>query len=59
MNFFLPQIVKGFGLSNTAVGFVTALPSIAAVCGILLFGYISDKTGNRRGCVVLSRIDVA
>ncbi|QJP15631.1 MFS transporter [Starkeya sp. ORNL1] len=59
VNFFLPQIVKGFGLSNTAVGFVTALPSIAAVCGILLFGYISDKTGNRRGCVAVAITAVA
>lgn len=49
VSFFLPQIVKGFGLSNTAVGFVTALPYAAALLGIPAFGYIADATQSRRG----------
>lgn len=59
VNFFLPQIVKGFGLSNTEVGFVTALPSVAAVFGILLFGHVSDRTGNRRGWAAFAIVAVA
>jgi MFS family permease len=51
MGFFLPQIVKGFGLSDVATGFVSALPYVAGVGGILAVGYISDATGSRRGCV--------
>ena len=50
LSFFLPQIIKGFGLSNTAVGFVTALPYVAAVFGILASGHLSDATSSRRGC---------
>jgi MFS transporter, ACS family, tartrate transporter len=49
-SFFLPQIVKGFGLSNTLVGFVSALPYIAALFGIMASAFISDATQNRRGC---------
>jgi ACS family tartrate transporter-like MFS transporter len=50
LSFFLPQIVKGFGLSNTLVGVVSALPYVAALFGIMTFGFISDATQNRRGC---------
>jgi MFS family permease len=50
LSFFLPQIVKGFGLSNTMVGVVSALPYVAALFGILGNGWISDVTRNRRGC---------
>jgi MFS family permease len=50
LSFFLPQIVKGFGLSNGMVGIVSALPFVAALFGILGNGFLSDATGNRRGC---------
>lgn len=50
LSFFLPQIVKGFGLSNLMVGVVSALPFVAALFGITAFGFISDATQNRRGC---------
>ena len=50
LSFFLPQIVKGFGLSNAMVGVVSALPFVAALFGITTVGFISDATQNRRGC---------
>jgi len=50
LSFFLPQIVKGFGLSNAMVGVVSALPFVAALFGITIVGFISDATQNRRGC---------
>jgi MFS family permease len=50
LSFFLPQIVKSFGLSNSMVGWVSALPFVAALFGILGNGFLSDATGNRRGC---------
>jgi cyanate permease len=63
LSFFLPQIVKGFGLSNTMVGVVSALPFVAALFGITTVGFISDATQNRRGCaagaIVLCAICVA
>jgi MFS family permease len=44
---FLPQIVKRFGLSNVQTGFVTALPFVGAMIGILLWAHYSDRTGAR------------
>ncbi len=56
VSFFLPQIIKGFGLSNTMVGVVTALPYGAALLGIPTFGYLSDVTQSRRGCAAAAII---
>lgn len=56
VSFFLPQIVKGFGLSNAMVGIVTALPYTAALLGIPAFGYLSDVTQSRRGCATAAII---
>jgi cyanate permease len=44
---FLPQIVKQFGLSNIQTGFVSALPFIGTLVGILLWARASDRTGAR------------
>jgi MFS family permease len=46
--FWIPQIVKQMsGLSNTAVGFVTALPWLAAVLVMTLVGKSSDRRNER------------
>jgi len=44
---FLPQIVKQFGLTNVQTGFVSALPFIGGLVGILLWAQVSDRTGAR------------
>lgn len=44
---FLPQIVKQFGLTNVQTGFVSALPFIGTLVGILLWARASDRTGAR------------
>ncbi len=46
--FFLPQIVKGLGLTNVQTGFVSAIPYIIGVAGLLLWGWSSDRTQERR-----------
>ena len=43
----LPQITKGFELSNMAVGFVVTIPYIFAVAAMLVWARHSDKTGER------------
>jgi MFS family permease len=46
--FWMPQIVKQMsGLSNTAVGFITALPWIAAIIVMTLVGQSSDRMQER------------
>jgi ACS family tartrate transporter-like MFS transporter len=43
----LPQIVKGMGFSNLATGFVVALPSLAGMIAMILWGRSSDRSGER------------
>ena len=51
---FLPQIVKGLGLSNLATGFVTAIPYVFGTIGLLAWGYSSDKRNERRWHLIVS-----
>jgi ACS family tartrate transporter-like MFS transporter len=48
ITFFLPQIVKGIGLSNTMTGLVTAIPYTIGTVGMLLWGASSDRQDERR-----------
>lgn len=47
VSFFLPLIIKGMGLSNTAVGYVSALPSLCSAGAMILISRSSDRTGER------------
>jgi MFS family permease len=47
--FFLPLILKGFGLSNTQTGFVAAIPSAAALVAVIWWGRRSDARKERYG----------
>jgi MFS family permease len=48
-SFFLPQIVKQFGLSNTDTLLVSAIPYVVGVAGSILWGMSSDRSGERKG----------
>ena len=48
-SFFLPQIVKQFGLTNMQTGFVAAIPAVVGVIGSVAWGASSDKRGERKG----------
>ncbi len=48
IGFFLPQIVKGFGLTNLATGFVTAIPYVVGVVAIIYWGRRSDQKQERK-----------
>ncbi len=47
LSFFLPQIVKAFGVSNVQAGFITALPYLVGAVGMVLWSRRSDRTGER------------
>jgi MFS family permease len=49
ITFFLPQIVKGFGLSNLQTGVVVALPSLLSVFVLIWLGRRSDARKERYG----------
>ena len=49
INFWLPQILKGFGdMSIVAIGFASAIPFAAAAIAMVLVARSSDKMGERR-----------
>ena len=48
LSFFLPQIVKAFGMSNLQTGFVAAIPYAVGVIGIVWWGRHSDAKLERR-----------
>ena len=52
--FFLPQIVKGLGLSNLMTGFVTAIPYAVGTIGLVVWGYSSDRLKERRWHLIIS-----
>lgn len=48
IGFFLPQIVKGFGLTNLQTGFVTAIPYVVGTVAIIYWGKRSDRMKERK-----------
>jgi MFS transporter, ACS family, tartrate transporter len=48
LSFFLPQIVKAFGVSNFQTGLITALPYVVGVISTVWWGRHSDRTAERR-----------
>jgi ACS family tartrate transporter-like MFS transporter len=54
ITFFLPQIVKGFGLSNAQTGVVAALPSLLALGALIYWGRSSDRRKERYGHAALA-----
>ncbi len=48
-SFFLPTIVKDFGLTNLQTGFVVALPYVIGTVGMVLWGRHSDQKKERKG----------
>lgn len=50
VTFWLPDLVGRIdGLGDVGIGFVSALPWVFALLGVLMLPWISDRTGNRRG----------
>ncbi|SAK85311.1 membrane protein [Caballeronia pedi] len=54
LSFFLPQIVKAFGLTNLQTGFVTSLPYAVGVVSMVLWGRHSDRKLERRWHVAIA-----
>jgi ACS family tartrate transporter-like MFS transporter len=52
--FFMPQIIKGLGLSNVMTGLVTAIPYAVGVIGLLAWGYSSDRRNERRWHLIVA-----
>jgi MFS transporter, ACS family, tartrate transporter len=57
--FFMPQIVKGLGLSTLATGFVSAIPYTFGTIALIAFGISSDRRNERRWHLIVSTALVA
>jgi MFS transporter, ACS family, tartrate transporter len=56
----LPSIIKAFtGTSDAMVGFINAIPYLAAGIFMIITGRYSDRTGQRRGVVSVAAITSA
>jgi len=47
LGFFLPQIIKSFGYTNTYVGFLSAVPYLCAAVGTIYWSRRSDRKSER------------
>jgi sugar phosphate permease len=56
MGFFLPSMIKSLfpELREGAIGWLAAIPSVAGILGMVLIGWHSDHTGERRWHVAVS-----
>jgi MFS transporter, ACS family, tartrate transporter len=52
--FFMPQIIKGIGLSNMMTGVVSSLPYIVGTVGLIAWGWSSDRHNERRWHLIVA-----
>ena len=57
--FFLPQIVKGLGLSNFMTGVASAIPYLIGMIALLLWGWSSDRHRERRWHLIAASVTAA
>jgi ACS family tartrate transporter-like MFS transporter len=48
MGYFLPLIVKGWGMSNFAVGWVIAIPSVVGIVAMMAGSWFADRMDDKR-----------
>ena len=46
--FFMPQIIKGIGLTNMMTGLMSSVPYIVGTIGLIAWGWSSDRNKERR-----------
>jgi sugar phosphate permease len=56
LQFFLPQIVKGFGLSDMQTGLVAAIPSVPTLAILIWWGRRSDRKRERYGHAAVANL---
>ena len=52
--FFMPQIIKGIGLSNMMTGLVSSVPYIVGTVGLIAWGWSSDRNKERRWHLIVA-----
>jgi ACS family tartrate transporter-like MFS transporter len=57
--FFLPQIIASTGASITLTSWLNAIPSAVGVLGLVVIGWLSDRTANHYGLLLASLVIIA
>jgi ACS family tartrate transporter-like MFS transporter len=52
--FFMPQIIKGIGLTNMMTGLVSSVPYIVGTVGLIAWGWSSDRHKERRWHLIVA-----
>jgi MFS transporter, ACS family, tartrate transporter len=52
--FFMPQIIKGIGLSNMMTGLVSSVPYLVGTIGLIAWGWSSDRNKERRWHLIVA-----
>ena len=55
-NFFMPQIVKGLGLSNLMTGFASAVPYLVGMIALVIWGWSTDRSHERRWHLIVASL---
>lgn len=59
LGFFQPQILKAVGeISNVQLGFLNAFPYAVGAVSMVLWGYFSDRTGDRKWSTIFAALCV-
>jgi len=56
LNFLIPFVQPELGLSNTQVGILASALSLTWACAAFGIGFISDRTGSRKGLLILATL---
>ena len=56
LNFLMPFVKPELGLSNTQVGILASALSLTWACAAFGIGFISDRTGSRKGLLILATL---
>ncbi|MGH8264534.1 MAG: MFS transporter [Steroidobacterales bacterium] len=54
--FLMPFVKPDLKLNNTQVGYLASALSFTWACAALAIGYISDKTGSRKGLLIIATV---
>jgi ACS family tartrate transporter-like MFS transporter len=54
--FFMPQILKGLGLSNLMTAFASAIPYLVGMIGLVIWGWSTDWSGERRWHLIVASL---
>jgi ACS family tartrate transporter-like MFS transporter len=54
--FFMPQLLKGLGVSNFMTGLLSAVPYVVGIIGLALWGWTSDRFDERRWHLIVASV---